>query len=539
MKKEVTIAWSYILLFILYSLTAIVYNLINETAELICMRIAAALINSMGVTLLSIMGIWLVKRLTNISLLTPLLILNAAVALVECFLLANFYSLITPSTLFVLIGTNRNEAAEFFHSYFTIPIWFLLTSFLFILFIGWKHRKCTFSLRLPEWMTTKWMKMALLFSILSVYGGLNYYVRCVRYMTSFQMLTGIERVWHSVQITQRDVKEYQKYLNLVQQAPSISLTKNESTIPYIVLIIGESTSKWHMQAYGYQRQTTPRLMERLEKQETVLFTDVETSHTVTYAAIPDIMTFHTSADEKKWYEYPTLPQIMRSAGYHTIWISNQDSFTFGPDNSTVSIANSADVTLFTYQRHASEERYGYFDEAILPLLKGQIQGNESKQFFCLHLMGCHRRYTNRYPSSFAIFTPSDNHNLTNYNQQKTIAEYDNCVLYTDFICNEIIKLFEDKDALVLYFSDHGEEVYDTRNMCGHTPQNPTPPMVQVPLWIWTSRQFKENHPVTQKRIENSKKTPFNTTHTPYTLMDICDLESMEYDEKKSLLYQSQ
>ena len=35
------------------------------------------------------------------------------------------------------------------------------------------------------------------------------------------------------------------------------------------------------------------------------------------------------------------------------------------------------------------------------------------------------------------------------------------MLYDDAIVDEIIRRFEDKDALVIFISDHGEEVYDT------------------------------------------------------------------------------
>lgn len=38
---------------------------------------------------------------------------------------------------------------------------------------------------------------------------------------------------------------------------------------------------------------------------------------------------------------------------------------------------------------------------------------------------------------------------------------------------EIIKRFADKDCLLVYLSDHGNEVYDGRYFCGHSGENPS------------------------------------------------------------------
>lgn len=537
MKQKTTIPIIYILLLISNILTAIIYNLLNETIGLIPMRISLTFINGIGFTVLTILCTSLIQRFLKINLNTPLLTINIFISIIECFLLANFYTLITPSTFFVLLGTNSEEAKEFIHSYSTIYTWMLIATAIFATVYGRKFIKKNIIIQVPHPLNNKWFKFSFIISTLMAYLGLTYYAQNIRHMPSYQILTGIERVWHSIMITHRDIQQYQEYLHLPQQSPSITLTKNEADIPYVILILGESASKLHMESYGYPLKTTPLLSKRIQQQEIVLFYNVETPHAVTHEAIPEIMTFHCKGDKMKWYQYPTLPQIMKSAHYYTIWISNQDSFTFGNNNTTASIANTADSTIFTHQRHASEETYGFFDEAILPVLHRQLKSIHQKLCICIHLMGSHHRYTNRYPSSFNVFKPSSKIQISDYNKQKTISEYDNTILYTDFVCNEIVKSFEDKDALIIYLSDHGEEVYDTRNMCGHSSDNPTSPMLQVPLWIWTSKTFKEKRPLLQQRIERSAHNIFNTTNTVFTIMDICNLESQEFDRSKSLIYQ--
>ena len=41
-----------------------------------------------------------------------------------------------------------------------------------------------------------------------------------------------------------------------------------------------------------------------------------------------------------------------------------------------------------------------------------------------------------------------------------MAHYDNATRWNDEVINRILRNFANEDAVVVYFSDHGEEVYD-------------------------------------------------------------------------------
>lgn len=199
-------------------------------------------------------------------------------------------------------------------------------------------------------------------------------------MTSYQALTGIERVWHSSQNAIHDRAEYSKYLQLVKQDAPV-LISNSSEVPYVIIILGESLSKLHMDAYGYQLPTTPKLSQQIKDNKTLKFDSVKTSRTVTSESIRQIMTFFDDKSAAPWYQYHTLPAVMKQAGYYTCWLSNQDSFTAGDDNSTAGIASTSDCVRFPHQRHASEERYGYFDGELLTLLDQELRKPHEKAFF--------------------------------------------------------------------------------------------------------------------------------------------------------------
>lgn len=153
-------------------------------------------------------------------------------------------------------------------------------------------------------------------------------------------------------------------------------------------------------------------------------------------------------------------------------------------------------------------------------------------------MGSHRRYTNRYPPEFDVFHIGDIAKNISKEKKRTIAEYDNSILYNDFICNEIIKRFEDKNAIIFLFPDHGEEVYDERNMCGHSEYNPSKGMVNIPFYIWTSSKFKRTYSNTEELLRQSTSNPFCTTNLIHTIMDICSIDSKDCIKNNSLLFQT-
>lgn len=537
MKQAFPTVITFCILLILNTITAVIYNLCNEIWLMMPIRLGAVFINGAGVTLLTVLTLYYIRKFFHINLTIVAIFIAYLVFVIESFLLLNFYSLITPSIIMVMMETNRSETSEFFASYFDIRTWAML---LFMLITGvllfYYHKKLQ-TIHLPAWLHKKVVLVPACFLILLIYASLTYYITQIRHMTSYQALTGVERIWHSSKNAIRDRAEYRKYLQMVKlDAPK--LNRNSSKVPYVIIILGESLSRLHMNAYGYPLPTTPRLNKRIENNETLKFDSVTTPRTVTSEAIRQIMTVFDDNSKEPWYKYHTLPAIMKEAGYYTYWLSNQDSFTAGDDNSTAGIASTSDHVIFSHKRHASEERYGYFDGELLPLLDQALKTSHEKAFFCLHLMGSHRRYTNRYPTEFDKFNINDIRKDISYEKKCTIAEYDNSILYNDFVCDEIIQRFQDKDAIVFSFPDHGEEVYDTRNMCGHGLYNPSAPMREIPFLIWTSASFKENHPDIVKQMQGAVKKAFNTTNVIHTIMDICDVQTQNYREEKSLSSQN-
>ena len=162
---------------------------------------------------------------------------------------------------------------------------------------------------------------------------------------------------------------------------------------------------------------------------------------------------------------------------------------------------------------------------------------DTPQLIVLHLQGQHYTYSNRYPKTFAHFKSSDYNNLTD-NQKEIVAHYDNATLYNDYVIEQIIKSVENKDCIVVYISDHGEELYELDNYTGHgnaaLRDDPTY-QIKVPLFIWTSEQFNTKHSDKAQRIKDSADKPILTTDLSHFLLDVADISTKSFNPEQSFI----
>ncbi|MDE7407900.1 MAG: sulfatase-like hydrolase/transferase, partial [Muribaculaceae bacterium] len=144
----------------------------------------------------------------------------------------------------------------------------------------------------------------------------------------------------------------------------------------------------------------------------------------------------------------------------------------------------------------------------------------------IHLNGQHIPAENRYPDSFRHFTASDYTDRSNLDnsQRLDIASYDNATLYNDSVLGRIFSLVQGKDAIVLYHTDHGEEIHDYRNHYGRTLEPVTPHIYNciyhIPMVVYTTPEFRSNHADLYRRLEQAAQRPFNITHIPHLIITI-------------------
>lgn len=110
-----------------------------------------------------------------------------------------------------------------------------------------------------------------------------------------------------------------------------------------------------------------------------------------------------------------------------------------------------------------------------------------------------------------MFPGLDDDELEAYN------DYDSANVYNDHIIASLIKDYKatDPNGFLLYFSDHGEEVYDTppHKTQGRNEDNPTRHMYTVPFLLWTSEKWQAAHPRDFSQDVNRKYSSSELIHT--------------------------
>ncbi|HSC76122.1 MAG TPA: phosphoethanolamine transferase CptA [Pseudomonadales bacterium] len=300
-----------------------------------------------------------------------------------------------------------------------------------------------------------------------------------------------------------------------------------------VLVIGESTSRKRLSLYGYARPTSPRLQEI--SNELLVYDNVVSNIPYTIESLSTALSFTNPEDLAATFSHMNIITMMKNAGFKTYWITNQQTLT---NRNTMLNAFSGLTDEHVYLNNNLRQSATSYDEKVLKPFEAALQDKDPKKLIIVHLLGAHFSYRLRYPESFSVF---DNQNppsssLTDTDEDRfNYNAYDNAVLYNDHIVRELIETYRAHDpyGFMVYFSDHGEEVFDTRDFNGRDMSKPTINMYEVPFIIWPSPRWTAQHDMSALK---------NTVHRPSSLSlflhSWCSLASITYrecKEKNSLL----
>ncbi|SFT56450.1 heptose-I-phosphate ethanolaminephosphotransferase [Selenomonas sp. GACV-9] len=314
------------------------------------------------------------------------------------------------------------------------------------------------------------------------------------------------------------------------------ITENDSDDLNVIFVLGESVDRNKMSAYGYHLNNTPFLSSWVHDNEAYLFRDTIAPANYTTKAMELIFTFTDKNDQGKWYDNANIIDVAKKAGFHTAWISNQSPVgKYG--NTDRILANRCDYYDFTsVEGGGTGSLTRPLDEEVLSLLDKAKSSDSNKNFYIIHLEGSHEVFSMRYPAEFNVFNENDE-GTDNVKWNKSRAEYANSVLYTDYVLNEIIKRFKNDNAVVIYISDHGNDVYDDgRNFVGHSGENErSPHMVEVPMFIWGSQKYWSTHQSMRDSIIAAVNKPFMTDDMIYLFEDIMQIKSSSYKPEHSVV----
>lgn len=415
---------------------------------------------------------------------------------------------IKSSTFYIIFDSNSSESLDFLCVYFDRTLVFILISLILALIVGISQRYKQDKHQIS-------FKSNIVFFLIILISLSFYEIRSATFP-------------HILKRSIIAYKEDKEKLNRFTQdnvGGIFSNVKHESKTEKetYVLVIGESTARSHMQLYDYYRKTNPKL--QLIKDDLIIYNDVISPHTHTITSLEKVLTLANNEDPNKKFD-GTLVQLFNKAGFKTYWLSNQQPMGIHQTVATI-ISRNCHEQIFVNTTDKS------LDGNLLYPFKKVLKESFDKKFIIVHLMGTHFAYNNRYPKDFETFNTEPITQFKHDKAYKAINEYDNAVLYNDFILSTLIEQLRKTEttSYLLYFSDHGEDVFETNNSMGHFEDNGTKPMYDIPFILWQSNQYKKEN---QKFIFDISRK-YSTEDVIHTISDLSNLYFKEFDATRSII----
>lgn len=515
------------------------------------------------------------------------------IAIADVYCYVKFDAPINPSILMLMGESDTREMGEFFSTYLSPDIittyvgWILL---IMLAHIGWTiHRYIERPASLHHYeekafafLRKRWWILAGITVPFFVYSAVTSWAN-VSGFYQLMMMDNIGDVEH--RLTEKDCPV--QFLPLQRTAFSIranQLTARQIDIlykvsddvrvdscsytsPEIVLIIGEAYCKSHSQLYGYDRPTTPHQLDMQREGSLVAYDDVVSPWNLTSYVFKHLMTTYAVGDKGSWCDYPLFPQLFREAGYHVTFLTNE--FVTQAKQQVYDFSGGFflnDPKLSKLQFDERNTKLHVFDEDLIHDYMGireerRMRGDTLQQgnLTIFHLIGQHFDYRIRCPKSKMKFTPADYQDREDLNDKwkRNLCYYDNATLYNDSVVYEITRLFADRDAIVIYMPDHGEEVHSRElpHFAGRMHSTTITPRLaryefEIPFWVWTTEKYRKNHPQIWQQVRDAAHRPYMTDalshlllylsgiHCPYYRPDL-NILAPEYNQKRQRLLKHQ
>lgn len=490
-------------------------------------------------------------------------VLSFLLMIIDCFLLFNYGTIVTPWILLLVKETNSTESSEFLkHALLTpgsIKCWTLALITAIAILIA-ERKAINISLK-PRFI--KWICVSALLPLLMLGGYLAFLATklvCLNSQIEIEEWQG-RKGSYAIDNTFTNLLFATTYLsvsghdNEIAIRSSIDASKRpanslEPDSLNVILIIGESFSKYHSPLYGYSLNTTPILQSMRNRGNLFVFNDAVAPYNMTSFSIKNMMSTNRIANGESWSSCPYFPVIFKRAGFNVSMWDNQrpvGASVSSYDYALGSYLYAAAIVPKAYTEH-NERTYDY-DHELINDFKQHSQTYKAHKLlqkhslFIFHLMGQHADAASRFPSEevFKVFKSSDiQRNDLSETEKQTVANYDNATLYNDRIVGSIIEMFRNTSSVIVYLSDHGEEVYDYRKFVGrshepHKSKEAIKCQYDIPFMIWCSDKYIQKHQQKVEALRLAVDKPLLSDVLPHLLFSLASITTPYYNAHNDVL----
>ena len=333
---------------------------------------------------------------------------------------------------------------------------------------------------------------------------------------------------------------------------TLNLTKNDAICSTndsltVVYVIGEAYIKHHSQLYGYKLNTTPRMIEEQQCGNLFAFTNVISPYNYTINTLRNLFSCNDINRHEWWSDFPQFPYLFKLAGYDVTYFDNQFSYNNSGnyhDYSLQDLLMNDKMVEVCYSR-INTSTYLY-DEHLIVDFFNKYSITNKKNLHVFHLWGQHNAPQDRYPSeTFSKFNADSicfrSEPWLTKDKKEWIAAYDNATLYNDYVLGLLFDMFRNKNAVILYHADHGEEMYDYRDMRGRKfvenlySKDFRHCQYDVPFIIWCSDKYMEGNRDVVSNIKASLDKPYMIDNTCQVLFHLGGIDTRFYFPERDLI----
>lgn len=282
---------------------------------------------------------------------------------------------------------------------------------------------------------------------------------------------------------------------------------------WVVFIIGETTRWDHMGLLGYSRDTTPKLA----KEKNLVAFRGYSCDTATKLSLRCMFVREGGVEDnpQRTLKEQNVFAVLKQLGFASDLYAMQSEMWFYSNTMADNIAYREQIGAEPRNRGRSVDDMLLVDEMQNSL------GNKSagKHLIIMHTKGSHFNYTQRYPRSFAQWTPECVGVDDKCSKAELINSFDNSVSYVDHFIDSVIDKMRDRKAIIFYAADHGESINEKEHLHG-TPRKMAPPeQFRVPMMVWMSDKYLEDPQKAQMFAQLKQQAAFKTPRRHVELYD--------------------
>ena len=487
---------------------------------------------------------------------------NIMLLSIVVFLKLNFDMTISPQTILVTMETNPSESSEFITTYAlgvkSLMSYAIVLAVIALVVLLELYRKPIARFFRHALNRTFFNITAALFIVVGIIFLVTSYTtlflchdqqdvdqwdECTPYL-SIDLFSKTVYSINSLRTSHNEIESaIEQSVILAQSTPKPTVTEPDSL--NVIYVLGESYIRDHASLYGYPLKTTPCMDAERDRGNLFVFTDVVSPANATSIVMRNTFSCNSIGDGERWYRFPCFTTIFKQAGYNVyMWDNQRDFFQHQVFTITVNSFLYDEVMTRNSYTQSNARCYGA-DQDIVKNFADTVKTVGKHNLIFFHLMGQHVNPDQRYPKSWARFTGDSitwrTEKWMTKEKRQNIAEYDNATLYNDYVLKLIFDLYRDKNTVVVYFGDHGDEMYDYRDGKGRvgTGQHPKPEMLMcenlVPFVIWCSDTFKQQHPDMVRRIAAATNRKFMVDNVCQVLFELGGVNTTYYKPERNLI----